>query len=183
MKNKFAVLLALFLCTCFFICSCGADVSTLENFCFALRDFDLAKAEKYISDEEGYFARVKDLAKELNAEKAEIAKAIYANMEFSDFTENDGVCTLTVKYVDFEKLKRDVSSRTNAGETVTDVLREITESNGFAAGYLKTREDVTVTLRKDGSEVYVLLGYVGINSEFTKMLGLDSFLIWYNLQV
>ncbi len=183
MKNKIILLLVLMLLLCISVSSCGADVSALENFCFAMDDFDLARAEKYVYDTEEYFAGVKALADGLDAEKAEIAKAIYAHMDFSDFTEKDGVCTLTVKYVDFEKLRMDVNFRVNTGATATEVLREITESKGFAAGYIKTAENVTVTLRKDGGKAYVPLGYAGVNSDFTKKLGLDTFLGWFILQM
>ena len=40
-----------------------------------------------------------------NANRSLSAKEIYAGVSFSDFEEKDGVCTLTVRYVDFEKLK------------------------------------------------------------------------------
>ena len=183
MKNKIILLAALILCACIAASSCGADVSALENICFAMEEFDLERAEKYVYDEEGYFANAKSFADGLSAEKAEIAKAIYANMSFSDFEESGGVCTLTVKYVDFERLKRDVSSKINTGKTAADALREIAESSGFAMGYLKTAENVTVTLYKEGGKAYVPLGLAGVNSEFTKMLGLDSFLGWFSLQM
>ena len=183
MKNKITLLFVLMLSFCIAASSCGADVSALESLCFAVDDFDLVKAEKYVCDEEGYFAEVKALAEGLEAEKAEITKAIYAHMAFADFAEKDGVCTLTVKYVDFDRLKSDVNFRINTGATATQVLREITESKGFAAQYIKTAEKVTVTLRKDGGRAYVPLGYAGNNSEFTKILGLDTFLGWYTLQM
>jgi hypothetical protein len=168
---------------CIAASSCGADVSALENLCFAMEDFDLERAGKYVGDEEGYFARGKDFAEELDSEKAEIAKAIYSNMDFSDFTENEGVCVLTVKYVDFEKLRMDVNLKVNTGASATDVLRELLESKGFAAKYIKMAENVTVTLSKDGGAVCVPLGYASVNSEFTKMLGLDTFLGWFILQM
>ena len=173
----------LILSVCIAVSSCGADVSALENLCFAVEDFDLERAEKYACDDEGYFAGVKALADRLDAEKTEITKAIYSQMAFSGFAENGGVCTLTVKYVDIERLKSDVSFRINTGATATDALREITESKGFAAQYIKTAENVTVTLFNDGGKAYVPLGYASVNAEFTKILGLDTFLSWYTLQI
>lgn len=167
---------------CIAASSCGADISALENLCFAMEDFDLARAEKYAYDAEEYFAEAKVLAQGLDAEKAEIAKAIYSHMAFSNFTEKDGVCTLTVKYVNFEKLRRDVNFRVNTGASATDVLRELLESKGFSA-YTETADNVTVTLRKDGGKAYVPLGHASVNPEFTKMLGLDTFLGWFILQM
>ena len=183
MKNKIIFLLVLVMCVCTAASSCGADVSALENLCFAMEDFDIARAAEYVDDTEGYFSEAKALAAVLGAEKSEIAKDIYANMSFTDFTESDGVCTLTVKYIDFERLKRDANAKINAGEAATDVLGEIVESKGFAAQYVKTAENVTVTLNKSDSGALVPIGYASVNGEFTKMLGLDTFLGWFILQM
>ena len=181
MKNKLTILLALLLCVCLSASACGADVNSLENLCFAVADFNLARAADYVDDGEGYFATVTSLASRLDAEKAEIAKAIYSSMSFSEFSEEDGACTLTVKYIDFDRLKRDVDARINTGASATDVLSEIVESKGIAR-YTVTANDVKVMLRNDGEKVSVPLGYAGENAEFTKMLGLEAFLRWYILQ-
>jgi hypothetical protein len=102
-------------------------------------------------------------------------------MSFSEFSEEDGACTLTVKYIDFDRLKRDVDARINTGASATDVLSEIVESKGIAR-YTVTANGVKVMLRNDGEKVSVPLGYAGENAEFTKMLGLEAFLRWYILQ-
>jgi hypothetical protein len=154
----------------------------LENFCVAVRDFDFLEAEKYISDDEGYFANAKALAQGLSSEKAEIAKDVFSYMSFSDFSEEDGVCTVTVKRVDFYNLKKDVEFRASVGDSATEVLRELLESKGFAAKYIKTIENVKVSVRKNATGASVPLGHASENSDFTALLGLDTFLGWYTLQ-
>ena len=182
MKNRIILLLALLLLLSLAASSCGADISALESLCFAVRDFELAGAAEYVSDGEGYFASVLSLSRELSEEQTEIAEKIFSNMSFSDFEENGGVCTLTVRYVDFDKLKKDVNTRANAGASALDVLRELAESKGFST-YMNTAEGVTVALSAEGENVLVPIGRAGVNAEFTEMLGLEAFLSWLTLQI
>lgn len=182
MKNKITFACALLLCLCFLLGSCGADVSALENLCFAVRDFDIAGAEKYVLDSEGYFAGAALLAGELSAEQAALAKQIYSKMEFSGFEEEDGICTFTVKYVDFNSLITAVTVDASAGASATESLRGIVESGRLEKQYMKTKNGVKVTLHKGEDGVLVPLGYAGENAEFTGILGLDTFLRWYSLQ-
>ncbi|MBQ9746770.1 MAG: hypothetical protein IJW21_08110 [Clostridia bacterium] len=182
MKNKFTVALALFLCVCTLLCSCAEDVSALENLCFAVRGFELEEAAKYVYDGEGYFAGVLSLAGELSGEKAELAKLIYSKMEFSGFEEDGGVCTFTVKYVDFSALIAAVNVDASAGASATESLRGIVESGRLQKQFMKTKNSVKVTLRKDEGGALVPLGYAGENAELTGILGLDTFLRWYSLQ-
>lgn len=182
MKNRIIILPVLLLCICLAASACTADVSALENLCFDVRELDLAGAAEYVYDSEGYFASAKALMAELPEKKAEIARKIYSNMSFSNFEENDGVCTLTVKYVDFKKLIEAAEAKTNAGASATDALGDIVESKGFSA-YMKTAEGVKVTLAKEGGNALVPIGRAGVNSEFTAMLGLETFLGWFILQM
>jgi hypothetical protein len=182
LKNRIILLLALLLLLSLAASSCGAQVSALENLCFAVQDFDLAGAAEYVDDAEGYFASVISLSGELSQEQTEIAEKIFSNMSFSDFEEKDGTCTLTVKYIDFDKLKKDVSARVNAGATATDVLGELVESKGFSA-YMNTAKGVTVTLSAEGERALVPIGRTGVNAQFTEMLGLEAFLSWFTLQM
>jgi len=182
LKNRIIILPVLLLCICLAASACTADVSALENLCFDVRELDLAGAAEYVYDSEGYFASAKALMAELSEKKAEIARKIYSNMSFSNFEENDGVCTLTVKYVDFKKLIEAAEAKTNAGASATDALGEIVESKGFSA-YMKTAEGVKVTLAKEGENALVPIGRAGVNSEFTAMLGLETFLGWFILQM
>ena len=182
MKNKITVLFALFLCVCFIACSCGADVSALENLCYAARDFELAKAANYVSDDEGYFQTVLSFAEGLTEEQKETAEAVFSQMAFSEFEEKDGVCTLNVKYVDFSSLIAYVDVAASAGASATESLGEILESGRLQKQFMKTKNGVRVTLLKNGGNVLVPLGYAGVNAEFTSLLGLDTFLRWYSLQ-
>ena len=163
--------------------ACGADINSLENFCFALRNFDFEKAAGFVDDAEGYFAKTMTLAKGLDTEKAVIAKDIFSNMSFSDFKENDGAYTLTVKYVDFKKLILAVESHINTGASASDVLREMTESGRIGKQFTVKQSGVPVMLTKNGKTALVPLGRAGVNAEFTAMLGIDTFLEWYILQM
>ena len=182
MKNKLTVLFALFLFVCFAACSCGSEVSALENFCVAVRDFDLAKAEKYVLSGDKYFENVKSLSEELTDEQRQTVKDIYKNMAFSDFKEEGGVCTFTVKYVDFDRIIREVETSLNMGASADESLREIAASETFQKRFMQTKTGVKVQLEKDGGNVYVSLGISGENAEFTSLMGLDKFLRWYSLQ-
>ena len=182
MKNRIIILFALFLCVCLAASSCATDVSSLENLCFAVQDFNLAAAAQYVDDSEGYFASASALANGLSREKAEIARKIYSYTSFSDIEEKDGVCTLTVRYVDVEKLKKNVSARVNTGAYATDVLGDIIGGKGLSA-YMKTETGVKVTLTKESGTALVPIGRAGVNAEFTSMLGLEAFLGWLTLQI
>ena len=185
LKTKVTVLCALFIAACFFVCSCGSEVISLENFCFAVRDFDLAKAEKYVADDtEGYFRNVRSLAEELTEEQAKTAKAIYSHMAFSDFAEDGGAYTVTVKYVDFAALINAVNVESSTGASSLETLSEIVESGRLQKQFMKTQSGVRVEYSADSSEStkQIKLGYSGINSDFTRLLGLDTFLRWYSLQ-
>ena len=61
-------------------------------------------------------------------------------------------------------------------------LETFLESKGFSA-YMKTAEGVKVTLAKEGENALVPIGRAGVNSEFTAMLGLETFLGWFILQM
>ena len=183
MKKKIKAFFALLLLLCFTASSCGADVSALENLCFAVRDFDLERAEKYTGeDKEGYFGGVLSLAEGLSAEKKETAKAIYSAMTFSKAVEEDGVCTVTVRYVDFKGLTEAVEFEVNTGASATESLREIIESGRLQKQFMKTAADVKVTLSKNENGAFVELGYAGENAELTRIFGLDTFLRWYAMQ-
>jgi hypothetical protein len=182
LKKKIIALFAVILCLAIAASSCGSDISALENLCFAIREFDLEKAQKYVYDGEGYLEKAVNTASKLTPEQAEIAKLVYSHMQFSDFKEEDGYFSLTVKYVDFYNLKKDVEFRTSIGSSATEVLREMLEGSGFAAKYTKTREDVRILIKNNVSGACVPLGHASDNSFFTAILGLDTFLEWYTLQ-
>ena len=181
MKNKITALSAFVLCICFLLCSCGADVSALENLCFAVRDFDLSKAAKYVGGE--YFENILSLAEELTEEQTETAKEIYAAFSFSDFKETDGVCTFTLSYVDFNELIKAVNNESGAGASASESLRDVINSGRLKKQFVKSVSGVKVTLSKENGKVCVPLGRAGVNKDFTAKLGLDTFLGWYALQL
>ena len=183
MKNKITVLLALALCLCFAVSSCGAEVSVLEGFCFATRDFDLDAAGKYVADgTEKYFGKVLDFAGELSAAQNETAKKIFSKMAFSAFEEDGGVCTVTVKYINFAKLIKNVENDVVTGSTATQSLERLLEGGRFEMQFMDVAENVKVTLSSSDGKSCIVLGYSGANAEFTELLGLDTFLSWYSAQ-
>jgi hypothetical protein len=183
LKNKIFAFFALFLCACTALCSCGADVSALENLCFAVGRFDLEKAEKYVFDAEGYFEDIRELEGELTEEQREIAKEVYSYMSFSDFSEKDGVCAVTVKYIDVAELMRNANGALASGTgTASEYLRDAIDSGAIKNLFLKTAKSVKVVLSKENDKAKVPLGYTSENADFTRLLGLDTFLRWYSLQ-
>ena len=183
MKNKITAFFALLLCACTVLCSCGADISALENLCFAVESFDLAKAEKYVSDAEGYFEDVRALESELTEEQRQIAKEVYSYTGFSGFSEKDGVCTVTVKYVDVAELMRNANGGLAAGVgTASEYIRDAIDSGALKNLFVKTEQNVKVVLSQENGKAKVPLGYTGENADFTRLLGLETFLRWYSLQ-
>ena len=183
MKNKIYTVFLLLLCTCFFATSCGAEISALDNLLFSVRDFDLAKAEKYVSDADGYFAGVRELEGLLTAEQKGIAKEIYSYVSFSEAVEENGTCTLTLKYVDVAELIKSANETLAAGTgSASDYLRDMLEGGTLKNLFLKTEKNVTVVLSEIDGKAAVALGYAGENADLTRFLGLDTFLRWYSLQ-
>ena len=183
MKNKITAVLALLLCLCLAASSCGADISALEGFCFAVQDFDIDAANKCVLDgSEKYFERVLAYFRALSDEQKETAKKLFSKMAFSEFKENDGVCTLNVKYVNFQKLIKTVENDVVTGSTATESLERILESGRIEMQFTEIAKEVKVTLSKAEGKAYLTLGYLGENEEFTRILGLDTFLGWYSEQ-
>ena len=105
MKKRFISLLSLTIVLCFLLSSCGGPLDTLENFCFAVKDFDIERMSSYTEDNaEKYFENVNAYEAALSDEQREIAAELFSHMSFNDITEENGYFTVTVKYVDIAAL-------------------------------------------------------------------------------
>ena len=162
MKNKISALLCFTLCVCFLLTSCASGISVLEEYCFAVADFELEKAaELAVNDAEKYFETVLKYYNGLTKEQRDIAKELYSRMKFTDFAEDGDAYTVTVKYIDFSAL---------------------IDSGRIEKQFLKTEQNVRVMLSDNDGKTKLSLGYSGENSRFTALVGLDTFLRWYSGQ-
>ena len=185
MKNKISALLCCALCVCFLLTSCSAKISVLEDYCFAVASFDLEKAAGLVdeNDAEKYFETVMKYSQRLTSEQRGIAKELYSRMKFTDFTEDGDVYTVTVRYVDFSSLIKSVNDSLAVGSgTASENLRKIIDSGRIEAQFLKTEQNVKVTLSENDVKTKLSLGYSGENARFTALVGLDTFLRWYSGQ-
>ncbi len=185
MKNKVIILACFALCACFLLVSCAPKISVLEDYCFAVTDFDLEKASKQVAkdDAEKYFENVLKYSQNLTEEQRAIAKELCAQIKFTEFTEADGYYTVTVKYIDFSALIRSVNDSLAIGTgTASEYLRAIIDSGRIKNQFSKTEKAVKVMLTEEDGETKLPLGYASDNVRFTELVGLDTFLRWYSAQ-
>ena len=184
MKNKISALLCFTLCVCFLLTSCASGISVLEEYCFAVADFELEKAaELAVNDAEKYFETVLKYYNGLTKEQRDIAKELYSRMKFTDFAEDGDAYTVTVKYIDFSALIKSVNDSLAVGTgNASKYLRDIIDSGRIEKQFLKTEQNVRVMLSDNDGKTKLSLGYSGENSRFTALVGLDTFLRWYSGQ-
>ena len=185
LKNKIIMLACFTLCACFLLASCAPKISVLEDYCFAVADFDLEKAAELATkgDVEKYFENVLKYSQNLTKEQRGIAKELYSQMKFTDFAESEGYYTVTVKYIDFSALIKSVNDSLAVGVgTASGELRKIIDSGRIKNQFLKTEQGVKVVLVEEDGKTKVPLGYSGENARFTAIVGLDTFLRWYSTQ-
>ncbi len=185
LKNKIIILVCLALCACFLLVSCAPKISVLEDYCFAVADFDLEKAATLAAenDAEKYFENVLKYAQNLTEEQRGIAKELFSQMKFTEFTEGEGYYTVTVRYIDFSALIRSVNDSLAVGTgRASEYIREIIDSGRIKNQFLKTEQGVKVMLTEEDGKTKVPLGYSGDNARFTSLVGLDTFLRWYSTQ-
>ncbi len=185
MKNKIIMLACFALCACFLLASCAPKISVLEDYCFAVADFELEKAAELATkeDAEKYFEKVLKYSQNLTEEQRGIAKELYSHMKFTEFAEAEGYYTVTVKYIDFSALVKTVNDSLAIGTgSASEYLREIIDSGRIKNQFLKTEQGVKVVLAEENGKTRVPLGYSGENARFTALVGLDTFLRWYSTQ-
>lgn len=184
MKTKIFSAAALFLCVCVLLCSCASALDTAESFCISIEKFNLEKAEGYVSDDaEKYFENVLKYESKLSDEQKEIAKKLYSYVKFSDISENgDGTFTVaTVKHIDFAALIVSVDINLATGtESASDYISDMMKAETFSQNFVRTKNNVKITVTETDGDYKLVLGYSGDNKEFTALLGLDTFLRWYS---
>lgn len=184
LKKGFILLLSLTLVLCFVLSSCGGPLDALENFCFAVKDFDIERMSSYTEDNaEKYFENVKSYEAMLSDEQREVAAELFSRMSFNDITEENGYFTVTVKYVDIASIISTVNISLATGtENASHYIKDIIESGRLETQFIKTKQGVKVTVSETEKGSKLILGYSSENKEFTTMLGLENFLRWYSAQ-
>lgn len=176
-KKMISGALALVFAVCAF-CACGtvSAKASLEGFFVALKKFDVEKMSQCIAEGSiDYFDQISTYSQMLSEEQLDTVKKLCSYIGYSE-KEGEEQGSITLTYVDFSSVMKSVDDSMAIGEqTATEYIAKILDGAGFTSQYVK-KADVFVFVSESGK---IELGYTSINKDFTRYLGLDTFLRWY----